>query len=89
MYGSLTTKELKKKHSYRPVGGVETGSWAVRTCSKAAAGGPGQARWQLEDLGRQGSSWQTGQSYICMWINWEKQLGSKTDHVTQGSSVGK
>ena len=25
-YGSLTTKELKKKHSSRPVGGVETGS---------------------------------------------------------------
>ena len=26
LYGSLTTKELKKKHSSRPVGGVETGS---------------------------------------------------------------
>ena len=27
MYGSPTTKELKKKHSSRLVGGVETGSW--------------------------------------------------------------
>ena len=27
LYGSPTTKELKKKHSYRPVGGEETGSW--------------------------------------------------------------
>ena len=26
LYGSLTTKELKKKHSSRQVGGVETGS---------------------------------------------------------------
>ena len=27
LYGSPTTKELKKKHSSRPVGGAETGSW--------------------------------------------------------------
>ena len=26
LYGSATTKELKKKHSSRPVGGAETGS---------------------------------------------------------------
>ena len=26
LYGSLTTKELKKKHSFRLVGGVEMGS---------------------------------------------------------------
>ena len=26
MYGNLTTKEIKKKHSSRPVGGAETGS---------------------------------------------------------------
>ena len=24
-----------------------------------------------------------------MWINQEEQLGSETDHATQGSSVGK
>ena len=40
--GSLTTKELKKKHSSRPVGGVEMGSWAKRTLAKLAAGGPGE-----------------------------------------------
>ena len=27
LYGSLTTKELEKKHSCRLVGGAETGSW--------------------------------------------------------------
>ena len=41
MYGSLTTKEIKKKHSSRPAGGAE------RTCSKAAAGGPSE----VEDCG--------------------------------------
>ena len=41
LYGSLTTKELKKKHSFRPVGGVEMGSWAERTPAKVAAGGLG------------------------------------------------
>ena len=27
LYGSLTTKELKKKHPFRLIGGVELGSW--------------------------------------------------------------
>ena len=51
LYGSLTTKELKKKHSSRAVGGVETGSrgredsepgsgWRTGV-DKAAAGGVG------------------------------------------------
>ena len=47
LYGSPTTKELKKKHSFRLVGGVETGSvgrggvarWQDRT-----------GRWRLADL---------------------------------------
>ena len=34
LHGTLTTKELKK-HSSRPVGGVETGSWAERMLGKA------------------------------------------------------
>ena len=46
---------------------------------------------------RQGGSWQsrrggslwTGQSHISVHINWEEQLGSETDHATQGSSSGK
>ena len=29
LYGSLTTKELKKKHSPRQVGGAEMGSWGI------------------------------------------------------------
>ena len=51
LYGSLTTKELKKKHSPRRVGGAETGSWAERALGKAAAVGPKQARLWLLDRG--------------------------------------
>ena len=40
LYGSLTTKELKKKHSPRLVRGVEMGSQAERLCGKVVAGGP-------------------------------------------------
>ena len=40
LYGSLTTKELKKKHSPGMVGGVEMGSWVEKTHGKAAASGP-------------------------------------------------
>ena len=67
LYGSLTTKELKKKHSFRLLGGAEMGSQA------------GEDMWQ-------GGSWQ---SHICVQINWEEQLGIKTDCTTPGSSVGK
>ena len=35
LYRSPTTKELKEKHSFRLVGGVETGSWVEKTHSKA------------------------------------------------------
>ena len=37
-------------------------------------------------LGRQGGGWR---SQICMKINQEEQLGSKTDHITWASSTGK
>ena len=43
--------------------------------------------WDGEDAG-QGSSWQTKQSHICVRINWEEQLGSETDHTTQGPVWG-
>ena len=51
------TKEIKKKHSSRPVGEANMDSQAERTRSKAAAGKPskvadcgmGQARLQLAD----------------------------------------
>ena len=57
MYGSLTTKAIKKKYSSRPLGGAETGSLAERTRGKVVAGRPsdvtgcgtGQARLQLAD----------------------------------------
>ena len=78
LYGSLTTKELKKKQSSRPAGGVEMGSWG-REDSWQGGG------WRTGV----GGGWQSRQSHICMWINWEEQLGSKTDRTTQGSSVGK
>ena len=41
-YGSLTTKELKKKHSSRPVGRVEMGIQAERTLGTVVASGPGE-----------------------------------------------
>ena len=63
LYGSVTTKELKKKHSSKLIGGAE-----------------------MDDRGgedsQQGSSWQSGQSHICMRINWEEQLRSEADHAT-------
>ena len=65
--GRLTTKELKKKHPSRLVGGVEMGSQA------------GEDIWQ-------GGSWRW--SRLCLWNSREEQLGGKTDHTTQGSSVG-
>ena len=52
-YGSPTTKELKKKHSSRPVGGEETASGAERTRVKVVAGGPGWVRQWLADQARQ------------------------------------
>ena len=50
LYGSLTAKELKKKHSLRPVDGVEKGICGERMHGKVSAGGPG----------RGGSRWWTG-----------------------------
>ena len=50
LYGNLTNKELKKKHSSRLVGGVEMSRWAKRNRSTAAAG------WRME----QGDGWQNG-----------------------------
>ena len=82
LYGSPTARELKKKHSSRLVGGAETGSWAESTCSKKATSRLGRARLRLADLERR---------RIADWvqINREEQLGSETDHTTQGPSTGK
>ena len=49
LYGSLVTKELKKKYSSRLIGGAEMGSRVERTHTKAVAGGPGWAsRWLVD-----------------------------------------
>ena len=58
LYGSLTTKKLKKKHSSRLVGGVETGSWVERTQGKTGrwdfphshADEPGRTTWEQDRL---------------------------------------
>ena len=47
LYGSPTTKELKKNHSSRSVGGAEMCSQAERTPHKTVAEGPEWARLQL------------------------------------------
>ena len=39
LYGSPKTKELKKKHSFRMVGGADMGSGAERMPGKAVADG--------------------------------------------------
>ena len=52
------------------------GSRVERTHDKAGPGGIG-------------GGWQSEQSHICVWINREEQMGSETDHATQGSSAGK
>ena len=49
LHGSLTTKELKKKHSSRLVGGRRQADRVERTHGKAAARELGQARWQLAE----------------------------------------
>ena len=75
LYGSLTTKELKKKHSFRPVEGAETGGEDLQQSGSWWSG--------------QGGGWHSGWPHICMRINREEQLGSKTDLTTQASSPGK
>ena len=49
LYGSPTTKELKKKHSSILVGAAETAARTERACGKAEARRPGWAWRQLED----------------------------------------
>ena len=78
MYGNPTTKELEKKYSTRPVGGAEAGRWGGEDARQGGS-------WQN---GGQGSGWWTRWSHICVQINREEPLGSKTDHGTQGSCVG-
>ena len=75
LYGSPTTKELKKKHSPRPVGGTDAGSWVERTYGKVVAGGLGDAA-----AGRADSP------TFAAWIDGEEKLRSKMDRATQSPS---
>ena len=80
LHGSLTTKEFKDE-TFIQTGrkdSVRQLRWRGHT---ARPGGDWQTWW--------GGSWWTRQSHICMWIYWEEQLGSKTDHAIQDSSMGK
>ena len=49
----------------------------------------GDRKSQGREDGWQNGSWHTRWSRICMWISWEEQLRSETDHATQGPSAGK
>ena len=58
LYGSPTTKEIKKKDSSRPVGEAEMGSRAERTHSKAEAGGQTQRDGGLwSQVGKAAAGW--------------------------------
>ena len=49
LYGSPTTKELKKKHSSRLVGGAETGSRGEKDIWPRRGWRTGWERWQLAE----------------------------------------
>ena len=79
LYGSPTTKELKKKHSSRQVGGVGTGGQGGEDSWQGSSWRTGVAKWWLVE-------WLV--SYLHA-DDWEEQLGSKTDCATKGPSEGK
>ena len=81
LYGSLTTKELKKKHSSRPVGGEETSSQGREDIWQGGSWRTGVG----EVVARSGEAVVP----LYMQINWEEQLGNKTYVTTQGSGVGR
>ena len=84
LYGCLTTKEIKKKHASRPVGGAETGSWAERTRSKAAAG-------RLSEVADCGAGWAKLQLAVKQQLE-DPVIDPTTQSssaATQSSSVGK
>ena len=66
LYGSLTIKKLKKKHSFRLVGGVEMGSLGREDVWQGSDWRTKWARWQLED-------WVV--PHLCA-NSWEEPLGS-------------
>ena len=63
----------------------------ILTCRRGGEGqlGGEDSRQRGSWWTRQGGGLQAGWSHILVQINREEQLGSKTDHATQGSSSGK
>ena len=59
LYGSPTTKELKKKHSSRPVGGAERGRDGQPGREDSQQGSSWRTGAGEVVAGRQGSSWRT------------------------------
>ena len=57
LYGSPTTKELEKKHSSRPVGAVDMGSWGGEDLQQ---GDGWKTRWREAEAGRAG-----GPTFAC------------------------
>ena len=49
LHGSLTTKELKKKHLSKPVGEVKMGSWGRQDLRQGGSCRTWWARWWLAD----------------------------------------
>ena len=47
LYGSTTTKKVKKKHSFRLIGGAEIGNWDGED---AGQGGSWQTGWVMHQL---------------------------------------
>ena len=79
LYGSPTTKELKKKHSSRLVGGADLYPQPRQT-AHAARPWTGQVRWQWV-------AWAVPHSHASKPGGTTGGRGK--DHATQGSTVGK
>ena len=79
LYGSPTIKELKKKDSFRLVGGAEMDRWGRDDPWQGGS-------WRT----RQTRQWLVDQVFPHLHVaNQEEQLGSETDCTIQGSSMRK
>ena len=85
LYGSQTTKDLKKPHSSRWVGGTETrrqGGEVRRLGVVQRGGGSG-------GMGTGGPTFTWG-GYKSGGIAWEQMIPSpRPDHITQGPELGR
>ena len=77
MHGSLKTKELKKKHSFRLLRGAETGSQGREDAWQSYGWRNSQVRQWMVNQGRPGGGWQTRQSHLCA----DKMGGTTREHA--------